>query len=680
MKKKIETKALPPILGVASLAADTIDREARTVDLVFYSGAPVYRVSWMDGPYELEFDVSKKAAKLERLNNGAPLIDSHRTYGGVGAIFGVVEKAWLEEGQARARVRFSKRADVEPVWQDVLDGVIRNVSMGTYVLAMEEVTEKGASMKRFRATEWEPYEISLVSVPADAGAKVLQAADAEQRPCLIQFSASAGAEAPNGADAPKEKKSMKIQVRLLATGAIVEIDEAEFDEKLHSKELQPATPHQTPSSTDLRAAKRAVEDAIARDQELAAEIKRVAAHYNLDAVWAQRQINLGTPIEQVIELASQERATRAPKTVNDIGFGDDRESAGWRAQRMAEALAARAMNRAVPEESRQYANHRMVDLAFEVLGWHRLGAGLDPRTNAARIVELALTTSDFPNLLANAANKMLLPEYEAANPTYRLLAERQDLPDFKTASVLKVGDFPVPLQVAEDGEVKLGSFSEAKDTFALASYGRRLNFSFQAITNDDLGAFNRVMRAVAVRLADFENATWFALLTSASGLGPTLGDSVALFNAASHGNYTSSGTAISVDSIGVGRTAMRKQTSLDGLKLNIVPKYIVTSPDKEQLAIQYTSPIVAAQGSNVNPWAGKIEPISDANLTSANPWYLFADPMRAPVSVYGYLQGQAGPNVATRQGFEVLGVEMRVALHFGCAFIDHRGVYRNAGA
>ncbi len=678
--KTIETRALSPILGVASLAADTIDRDARTVDLIFYSGSPVYRVSWDDGPYELEFEVSKKAANFARLNNGASLIDSHNTYGGVGSILGVVEKAWIDEGQARARVRFSKRADVEPIWQDVLDGVIRSVSMGTYVLAMEEVTEKSAAMKRFRATEWEPYEISLVSVPADAGAKVLQSADAEQRPCLIQFSASAIAEAPNGADAPKESKIMKHHVRLLATGAIVEIDESEFDEKMHSKDLQPAHQAATPMSSDLRAAKRAVEDAIARDQELAAETKRVAAHFNLDAVWAQRQINLGTSIEQVIELASQERAQRAPKTVNDIGFGDDRESASWRAQRMAEALAARAMGRAIPEESRQYAAHRMVDLAHEVLGWHRMNAGLDPRMHGSRIVELALTTSDFPNLLANAANKMLLPEYEAAQPTYRLLAERQDLPDFKTASILKVGDLPVPLQVAEDGEIKLGSFSEAKDTFALATYGRRLNLSFQSIVNDDLGAFNRVMRAVAVRLADFENSLWFNLLTSASGVGPTLGDSVALFNAASHSNYTSSGTAISVDSIGVGRALMRKQTSLDGIKLNVLPRYILTSPEKEQLARQFTTQIQPTQGSNVNPWAGTIEPLADANLVSANPWYLFADPTRAPVSVYGYLQGQAGPSVASRQGFEVLGVEMRVALHFGCAFVDHRGAYRNAGA
>lgn len=691
-RRKQETRAVSPVRGIATLAAESIDRDARTVEMTFYSGAPVLRASLFDDPHELEFEVTRKAAKLSRLNAGASLIDSHRTYDGVGSILGVVEKAWIADGQARARVRFSKRPDVEPVWQDVLDGIVRNVSMGTYVLEAEEVTKTGAEMKRFRATSWEPYEISLVSVPADAGAQVLEAKDAEKRPCRIAFSASASADA-TGAGAPKGE-SMKIKVRLLANDEIVEIDERDFDEKLHTEELEveptdtelgkrsprrAAAPKDDPKATKL-----AVDEALEREAARASEIKRIALAYGLDTAWATRHVQMNSTVEAAIEDAADERKNRAPKIVSinaSGGGGEDSSAPSWRAEKMAEALAARATRREIPEGARQYAHSTMVDMAFECLSWHGRERGLHPRYNASRVIELALTTSDYPNLLANAANKMLLPDYEAANPTYRMLAERQDLPDFKTASVLKAGDFPVPLQVAEEGEIKLGSFSEAKDSYALATYGRRLLFSFQAIVNDDLGAFSRIMRSAAVRLADFENSLWFTLLTSASGVGPTLGDAVALFNAASHGNYTSSGTAISVDSLGVGRALMKKQTSLDGIKLNITPKYLLTSPDKETLARQYTTVIGAnvAPGSQ-NPWAGMLEPISDANLSTANPWYLFADPMRAPVSVYGYLQGQAGPSVATRQGFEVLGVEMRVALYFGTAFIDYRGAYRNAGA
>ena len=152
MKRRRQTHSLPPAFRRAELAAESIDAERRTVELVFYSGAAVFRAPLFDDPFELEFEVSPQAADLSRLNDGAPVIDSHGQHRGLEAMLGVVEKAWLANGEARARVRFSKREEVEPVWRDVLDGVVRNVSMGTYILELEEVTEDGADVKRFRAT------------------------------------------------------------------------------------------------------------------------------------------------------------------------------------------------------------------------------------------------------------------------------------------------------------------------------------------------------------------------------------------------------------------------------------------------------------------------------------------------------------------------------------------------
>jgi hypothetical protein len=684
VKKIARDIRMPKLRMEASFEPTTLDAEKRTVEIRWYAGATIPRYSLFDGPYTLSFSMDPKAVRLGRLSSGsAPLKAGHVGNDDLSAVLGVIEKAWLAKDGGRALVRFSAREDVEPVFRDVQDGILRNVSMEAFIHAMDDVTTKGAEATHYLATDWEPLAVALVSVGADPGAQALSEGSEAS---ICKLNARRGA---------SQEDSMRIEVRLLATGETVEIEEADFDATLHSKlsaedgegNDPPKKAAKSVLQADPKAAKRAVDDALEAKDALEAEIKRVAAAFGLDSVWARRHINLGTKIEQVLDLAAEERAKRAPKTLNDIGFGEDHDSQGYRRERMAEALAARATRKPIPEAARQYAHQTLVELAYETLSWRGEHRGLHPRVDASRIVELALTTSDYPNLLANAANKILMPEYEAANPTYRMLAERQDLPDFKTASILKAGDFPVPLQVAEESEIKLGSFSEAKDTFALATYGRRLLFSFQAIVNDDLGAFARIMRAVAVRLADFENSLWFTLLTSASGAGPTLGDTGALFNATAvttaggHANLTASGTAISVDSIGVGRAAMRKQVSLDGIKLNVLPRYLLCSPDKETLARQYTTVLGPnLVSSSQNPWAGTLEPISDANLTSANPWYLFADPARWPVSVYGYLSGQAGPNIVTRQGFEVLGTEMRVALHFGIAFVDHRGAYRNAGA
>lgn len=671
---KIREAQVPAFSLAAAPVSGTINPESRTVEYLFYSGATVDRFSLFEGPYRLTFSLKPEHVRMERLASGrAPVTIGHGAWNDPDRVAGVVERAWLAKDGGHAVVRFSDRPEVERYLSQVKDGVLPNISMEAKSHALEEITQRGEKRPHLLSTDWEPVALALVSVAADGGAHALSEEEGTF-PCLVRL----------GAGAPQEENMTTIKVRLLEDvddlgklGEIVEIDEIDFDEKLHSKDLKPK---RDPKSADSVTASRLVDEAMAEDTALKGEFERLAAYYDLDQNWVELQMSEGVSIEQGIARAKKERQKRGPKNPN-ISLGEDHESIPWRRENIALAMAARARGEEIPQPARRFARETFVSSALECLRWVHLSAGLDERLQRGRIIELALTSSDFPNLLANLSNKVLLPDYDKAMPTYRMLASRQDLADFKTSSVLKVGDFPLPLEVGEAGEIKLGAFSEEKDTYALATYGRRLLLHFQMLVNDDLGAFTRVMSGAAMRLADFENALWFALLTSASGVGPTLGDGVALFNAASHGNYTSSGTAIDVANLGVGRALMRKQTSLDGLKLNLTPRYLLTSPDKETLARQYTT----VTGSDVapsskNPWAGLLEPVADANLTTANPWYLVTDPMRAATSVYGYLEGSAGPNVATRQGFEVLGVEMRVALHFGTAFVDYRGIYRNAGA
>lgn len=624
------TVKLPTVRLAASLAALGEDRTAK---VVFYSGASVERSSFDLGDYVMKFSLEKGAVKLGRMNAGAPLTRDHSR--ALADQVGVVERAWVEGGAARAVVRFSARPEIEALWQDVKAGVIRNVSMEAQILEMEETTPRGAPQRTYTATKWAPVALSIVTVPADAGAS-FHACEHPTHECVLRERDSMTTEPDNTTTPTPEERAA---------------------EKLHKAAL-----------------------------EREGKIHRLAKHFEQGDLWAARMIASDLSIEEIIMAGSEERAKRSPQINGSIDVGHDYDAPAVRFERMASALAARATGKAPEDAARQYYGCTLADVAAECLALSGRRTGSLSRRPGPPEVKLALTTSDYPNLLGNVASKILLPQYEGAQPTYRKLARREDLPDFKTASILKVGDFPVPLQVAEAGEIKLGSFSESKDTFALATYGRRLLFSLQAIVNDDLSAFARVLTDYAIRLGDLENQLWFTLLLSGGGAGPTLGDTGALFNATAvttaggHANLTASGTAISVDALGVGRAMMQKQVSLDGLKINIEPRYVLTSPDKRTLAEQYVAQLAPAAPANANPFSGRLEPLSDANLSSANPWYLFADPTRAPVSVYGYLEGQAGPQVATRQGFEVLGVEMRVALHFGYGFCDFRGAYKNAGA
>ncbi len=153
----------------AMFEPSTINVEERTVELVWTTGAQVKRASWSRGDYIEELSLQPGAVRLDRLNGGAPLLNSHSSYDLRDQI-GVVLRAWLDGAEGRALVKFSSRADVEPIFQDVRDGIYRNVSVG-YKVHKTERDETGVTPIE-RAVDWEPYELSLVPIPADAGSTV----------------------------------------------------------------------------------------------------------------------------------------------------------------------------------------------------------------------------------------------------------------------------------------------------------------------------------------------------------------------------------------------------------------------------------------------------------------------------------------------------------------------------
>jgi len=129
--------------------------EDRTYEFPFSSEFPVARYF---GNEILSHD--EKAADLSRLNDGAPLLFNHNP----DRVIGVVEGARIDSKGRRgyARVRFSRNPFAQEVLSDVKDGVLRNVSFGYSIDKMEE---RGSG--DFVATAWAPYEVSIVSVPAD---------------------------------------------------------------------------------------------------------------------------------------------------------------------------------------------------------------------------------------------------------------------------------------------------------------------------------------------------------------------------------------------------------------------------------------------------------------------------------------------------------------------------------
>lgn len=120
-----------PVIGRAG-SLQAVDETSRTFEVLWTTGAQVRRYSWArDEEFDEELVVSPNAMRLDRLNGGAPFLNSHASHS-LRSILGVVEDGSIriDAGRAFARIRLSERDEVEDIWRDIKAGIIRNVSVG----------------------------------------------------------------------------------------------------------------------------------------------------------------------------------------------------------------------------------------------------------------------------------------------------------------------------------------------------------------------------------------------------------------------------------------------------------------------------------------------------------------------------------------------------------------------
>lgn len=166
----LHTACMPNVPAETSQRA--IDERARTVELAFASEAAVER-SW--GIEVL--DCGQRSIRLDRMAAGANLLCDHD----MRDVVGVVESVTVGSDRVvRAVVRFGRSPRAEEIWQDVRDGIRRNVSFG-YLIHRAELVESKSAQDTFRVVDWEPFEVSLVSIPDDPTVGIGRALDTAQR-------------------------------------------------------------------------------------------------------------------------------------------------------------------------------------------------------------------------------------------------------------------------------------------------------------------------------------------------------------------------------------------------------------------------------------------------------------------------------------------------------------------
>jgi phage head maturation protease len=591
----------------ANLAPASADRDARTVEVIWSTGAPVRRRD-MAGQYIERLSLAPEAVDLTRLQ-GASVLDAHRQ-SAVRDVLGNVQSAAVDGQRGTAVIRFSARPEVEPLWQDVLSGILRHVSVGYSVEDWSETTENGARV--LTAVRWTPHEISLVPTPADPGAHI------------------------------RMENNMPDDIRSTV-------------------------------ANDNGANTRAT---------INTEIRSIAHIAGLDQAWIDGQIDAAADADTARHAAFDALASRSAPTIRTeqvrVEIGESQDDPSLRSRQMGEALYARINPRhELSEPARRYAYATPVDMAKELLALRGESTmALSPATLVTRALH---STSDFPIILGNTVGRVLRDAYQAAPSGIRRLGRQTSARDFRSVNKIMLGEAPLLEKLNEHGEIKAGTMAEAREAYKIETWAKKIGITRQVLVNDDLGAFSDLARRMGQGAAETEARILVTLLEANSGNGPTLSDTKALFHV-DHGNKAGTGAVISDATLSAARLALRTQKGIDGRIIRVTPKNLLVPPALETLAEKWLATIAPATAADVNPFSGAMSLVVEPRLSSATRWYVTADPGEIDGLEFAYLSGNEGPQVESRSGWDVDGVEIRVILDFGAGFIDHRGWFQNAGA
>jgi hypothetical protein len=640
----------------AAIQPDSFNEEKRTVDVTWTTGARVKRWSWEIGEYYEELDVSKKAVRMERLENGAPVLKDH--VANLENMIGVVENAKVRKGEGTATLRFSEREDAQAVFRDIGSGIVQKLSFGYIRHKVERINDPNGDTDEipvYRVIDWEPYELTFLPVPADNGAQVRSQENSVYECEIIN---------EGGDMCPKENETRE-----------------QPDNTSGSPATEPGKDTQTrsePTVDEKKVREQATTDERNRQDEIRSAVKLAKLENEVADDMVKRGLTIDESRKEILEKLAENDQKQQTRSSN-ASVGEDNTLVGMK-RGIENAILVRMGREELKDEGKSFRFLRLIDMAKELLEYRGISVkGYAPMELAARGLH---STSDFPELLANVAGKTLRMAFEESPQSFLPFTRKVENPDFKEVSRIALGDAPALREKKESGEYEYGTFSEAAEKYSVKTYGRIILFSREMLVNDDLNGFARMPEMFGRAAANLESDLVWGVITA----NRNMADGNALFSAA-HGNLAAGGDigAPSVTTLGTARESMRLQTGLDGNKLNIIPKNVGVPANHETVLDQLLATITPSTVGEVNPFGpqgrtpmgGLVEPRLDDDSVSA--WYVFADTAQIDMMELAYLVGERAPVIDSMIDFNSDGLKMKVRHTCGSKAIDWRGMYLNPG-
>ena len=625
----------------------TLDKENRTVDVVFATETPVSRFGWEED-YDEVLICDPSAVRMERINKGLPVVDSHKTFS-VFSQLGKTMKVWFDKSKRQmwATIKFSTRAEVEGIFKDIEDGIISEISVGYRVYKFEREAPTDGKNPVYRAVDWMPVELSFCSVPADINSGTRNAGEKNE----VVIINNNNMEEQNNNNAT------------LTEGGATRTHEG-------TPQPQPAPDIEQVRADATKAERRRLEEILTsvRAANLP-DTYAIELHISAKSLDACRQAIL----EKVI--AAQ---TPPPAGAHTAGVGKEAIEAK---RAGVESAILHRINPAVfklDDNARQYRGMTLIEIGKDLLTERGVNVRELDKTAVSEMLfgHRAHTTSDFPLLLENVANKMLLGDYQFAAEYWPLISRQTTVSDFREKGFYRVESENGMKEVAEGGAINYTTLSEGKESIRIKSFGEGIKFTRQALINDDLSAFSLIPQRFVKDWDELRSQMiWDLIIKNVK-----LSDGKALYSTDHNNLITGANSALSEEGLAAAMVKFKRQTGLDGKRpIRAIPKYLIVPPELEVAAKKLVTAITASNTKDVNVFTNAFSIIIEQRLTSATEWYLMADPAALPCFYYAYLDGSEALRVKTTEDFDTDSIKYAVRGEFGAAAVDFRGTVKSAG-
>lgn len=607
------------------VAVREVKDEERRVSISFSSEQAVSR--WY-GQEILSHDSG--CVNLERINSIGVALFNHKR----DVVLGRIENALCNDTEKKtyADIIFDSDEESERIYQKVKSGTLKGISVGYSVDVWEEVAAgKMSSNGRFAgpayiATRWTPVEISVVSVPADDTVGV-------------------GREFENNIEGEVNPMALPI----------VENQE---------RQVQPPV-----EPVNVEAERQAAATA---ERQRVLEITNLCREFEISP---DNFVTQGTSIENARAAVLEELRTRNRPSA--AGVQVVRDEADKFREAASDALVMRSgLVIGTPVDgARELRGMRLRDLAIECV--QRMNVQNAQRLDSDELFRRAFSPdSQFGSILSDTVNKSMATAYKSQATTYQTWTRAGSATDFKGAEVWQISEAGELEKMTQSGEFKFDEMQDTKVTKKIATFGRSFGMTRQALINDDLSILTRVPEAYVRAAGRGINKLVYATLISTGNIY----DGKALFHA-DHKNLGTAG-AINTTTLGEGKKLMRKQKNLRGKEtLNIAPRFLIVSPDKEVEAMQVLNSIADPAGANsgvANVFRNAFDLVVDAEL-DGNPWYMAASANDIDTIEVSYLNGDPMPKLESQVAFDYLGMKWRIYIDYGVDVLDYRGLFKNAG-